>query len=170
MSVSITSVAEVSTKPATLRGMDIGDAKDWRVVPGLYAEGTDTLTVPSRRLSATWDFQVLREALERETPTGLGLVLPFSWQMHWYAYTEASKRGIRTAVAMPSNTTALVGLMRSMPIDAVLTNDLGARALERDLQQDGLLQDMKLWVVLSSKEAPSDFSPKHGKVIHATLP
>jgi hypothetical protein len=144
------------------------DPKTMRRVPQSY---TDANASPmSRPMPVAWRFEALALALERIRPAALGMMLPFSYEMHFYAYREASDRGIYTAIAMPTNPGALSGLMRSVPIEMVLVNDAGARALERDLREQGMLSAVRLWFVVSPEGEPSDFALESGEVIHATLP
>lgn len=123
-----------------------------------------------RSMPVSWRWEALALALMRVKPAALGMMLPFSYQMHFYAYREASERGIYTAIAMPTNPGAISGLMRSVPIEMVLVNDAGARALERDLREQGMLDAVRLWFVVSPKDEPSGFAPMRGEVVHAALP
>lgn len=147
--------------------MEAADPRTVRLVPHAYA---DEERAACHLLRADWRFAALGEALDRARPRAVGMLLPFSWQLHWHVYKGASERGIRTAVAMPSNPGALTGLLRSVPIEAVVANDAGARAFHEDLKAHGLLERIRLWAVLSPKDVMSGFRAEHGDVIHIPLP
>ncbi len=144
------------------------DPKLWRIVPRAYGETFAVPVAQTAEVSLTWP--VLGKALEEANIQGLGIVLPFAWQQHFAAYQEANKRGVITAVAMPTNVSALTGLMRNVEIDAVITNDVGARNLLADLTEVRMLERIRLWVVLSTKEEQSSFDVPGAIVVHDLLP
>ena len=145
------------------------DPKQWRIVPTVYEEGEYAASISHvQKSDFVWD--ALGRSLDAHKPQGLGIMLSFAWQLHFYAYKEASARGIVTAVAMPTNVSALSGLMKSVPIEAVLTTEEGAHAFVQDLQEAGMLERIKVWFIVSPKERPSSFVAPVGTTVHDLLP
>lgn len=138
-----------------------------RVIPSAYRDDVGEST---RILPASWQWSELAEVLTQYQPAGLGLVMPFSWQMHWYAYQVARECGIYTAVAMPTNPTALSGLMRTLPIDAVVVSELGAQALHDDLRAEHMLARIRVWILVVPPGTRSVFRPEQGVVVQLMLP
>lgn len=145
------------------------DSKQWRIVPSVYQEGEYTAPI-SRFERSDFVWNALARSLDAYKPEGLGIMLSFAWQLHFYAYREASARGIVTAVAMPTNVSALSGLMKSVPIEAVLTTEEGAKAFVQDLRDAKMLEKIKLWVIVSPKENRSSFVAPVGVTVHDILP
>lgn len=137
-----------------------------RIIPQIYED----IPGATRVLEESFKWRELSEVLKEYRPVGLGLVMPFSWQMHWYAYKEACAEGIITAVAMPTNPSALSGLMKGIAIDAVLSNEAGAFALEEDLASEAMLARIRVWIIATPQGSPRVFKPKHGAVVYIDLP
>lgn len=146
------------------------DPKEWRVLPGTYAARTHEETPAARFDTAARRLPALAEALTAHTPRALGIVLPFSWQMHFLAYREASERGVKTAIAMTSNVAPLSGLMRSLPIEAVIASSTAAVLIADDLRSQGLLERIKVWVILQEAGDTQSFSVPTGEVVYEILP
>ncbi len=138
-------------------------------MPTVYKEGEYAAPI-ARFERSDFVWEKLGATLDAHRPHGLGIMLSFAWQLHTYAYNEANKRGVVTAVAMPTNVSALSGLMKSVPIDAVLTTDEGARAFMDDLREVGMLERIKVWIIVSPKDAPSSFTAPVGVTVHDILP
>lgn len=149
--------------------MDTKDPAQWRLVPSVYDEGEVKNTIGSA-VSESKSFFDIRSLFNEYRLTGLGMLLPFSWQLHWYLYTQARENGMYTAVAMPTNVSALSGLMRSVPIDAVITTKSGADRLVQDLRAQGMLEQIKLWILVLKKDETCDFSVLNGSVVTKILP
>ena len=145
------------------------DIKKWRIVPSVYEELSVREGI-GRRMSVDWRWTILDEALGKYAPSGLGILLPFAWQMHWYAYSEAQRRGIITATATPNNVMALTGMMRTAPIEAVIATKESAQAFVDDLKEQGMLSRIRLWVIVSVRGETASFRAPLGETVYDSLP
>lgn len=140
------------------------DPKQERLMPDLsVASGISVM-----RRDRSW--ADLSELFETLHPQALGIVLPFSSQLHWYAYREARTHGVMTALAIPSNVAVLTGLMEEVPIEAVVTTAAAARVFEDDLVRVNLNTHIKAWLIVDTKAGERSFVARTGETRYTTFP
>ncbi len=93
----------------------------------------------------------LGRMLDDIQPKGLGILLPPILQLHRPAYLEARARTIVVAVALPSQISALTGLVEEASIEAVIATQGAANEFAADLERVGLTTNIKAWFIVDEK-------------------
>lgn len=111
----------------------------------------------------------LAEMLDTLLPRALGVLLPQSTQLHWYAYREARLRAIPFAPAPTANPSALSGIMQDVPIEVVVAEPEAARIFAEDATRTGIIQNIKGWLIVGAPEHGA-FNPPSGIVRFSRFP